>query len=101
MHNRPREGDESNRTIDRESGMANTSGRHFLQLPGPTNVPDRVLRAIDKPTMDHRGPAFGEMARALLEDLKKIFQNRESSDHLPGVRDRRLGGGIGEYAVAG
>ena len=43
--------------------MANTSGRHFLQLPGPTNVPDRVLRAIDKPTMDHRGPAFGEMAR--------------------------------------
>ena len=53
--------------------MANTSGRHFLQLPGPTNVPDRVLRAIDKPTMDHRGPAFGEMARALLEDLKKIF----------------------------
>ncbi|MEC8774852.1 MAG: aminotransferase class V-fold PLP-dependent enzyme, partial [Pseudomonadota bacterium] len=54
--------------------MANTSGRHFLQLPGPTNVPDRVLRAIDKPTMDHRGPAFGEMARALLVDLKKIFK---------------------------
>ncbi len=54
--------------------MANTSGRHFLQIPGPTNVPDRVLRAIDNPTMDHRGPAFGEMSRALLADIKKIFK---------------------------
>ena len=54
--------------------MANTSGRHFLQIPGPTNVPDRVLRAIDHPTMDHRGPAFGEMSRALLADIKKIFK---------------------------
>ena len=53
--------------------MTNNSGRHFLQIPGPTNVPDRVLRAIDNPTMDHRGPAFGEMSKALLEDLKKIF----------------------------
>ena len=35
------------------------SGRHFLQIPGPTNVPDRVLRAIDRPTIDHRGPEFG------------------------------------------
>ena len=34
------------------------SGRHFLQIPGPTNVPDRVLRAIDRPTIDHRGPEF-------------------------------------------
>ena len=34
------------------------SGRHFLQIPGPTNVPDRVLRAIDGPTLDHRGPEF-------------------------------------------
>jgi len=54
--------------------MANTSGRHFLQIPGPTNVPDRVLRAIDNPTMDHRGPAFGEMSKVLLEDVKKIFK---------------------------
>ena len=36
------------------------AGRHFLQIPGPTNVPDRVLRAIDNPTMDHRGPDFGD-----------------------------------------
>ena len=54
--------------------MANTSGRHFLQIPGPTNVPDRVLRAIDNPTMDHRGPAFGEMSRSLLADIKKVFK---------------------------
>ena len=36
------------------------SGRHFLQIPGPSNVPDRVLRAIDNPVMDHRGPDFGQ-----------------------------------------
>ncbi len=54
--------------------MANTSGRHFLQIPGPTNVPDRVLRAIDNPTMDHRGPAFGQMSRSLLADIKKVFK---------------------------
>jgi alanine-glyoxylate transaminase/serine-glyoxylate transaminase/serine-pyruvate transaminase len=54
--------------------MANTSGRHFLQIPGPTNVPDRVLRAIDNPTMDHRGPAFSDLSRGLLADIKKVFK---------------------------
>ena len=54
--------------------MPNTSGRHFLQIPGPTNVPDRILRAIDNPTIDHRGPAFGEMSEVLLQDLKRIFK---------------------------
>ena len=53
--------------------MSNASGRHFLQIPGPTNVPDAVLRAIDHPTIDHRGPAFGEFARQLLADLKPVF----------------------------
>ncbi len=50
------------------------AGRHFLQIPGPTNVPDRVLRAIDNPTMDHRGPAFGELGKDLLVSLRRIFQ---------------------------
>lgn len=50
------------------------SGRHFLQIPGPTNVPDRVLRAIDHPTIDHRGPEFGELGKAVLAGMKKIFQ---------------------------
>jgi alanine-glyoxylate transaminase/serine-glyoxylate transaminase/serine-pyruvate transaminase len=49
-------------------------GRHFLQIPGPTNVPDRVLRAIDSPTMDHRGPAFGVLGGELLALLKQVFQ---------------------------
>jgi alanine-glyoxylate transaminase / serine-glyoxylate transaminase / serine-pyruvate transaminase len=49
------------------------SGRHFLQIPGPTNVPDRVLRAIDQPTIDHRGPEFARMTLTILEGLKKVF----------------------------
>jgi alanine-glyoxylate transaminase/serine-glyoxylate transaminase/serine-pyruvate transaminase len=53
------------------------SGRHFLQIPGPTNVPDRVLRAIDNPTIDHRGPEFARLTRAILERLKMVFQTNE------------------------
>jgi alanine-glyoxylate transaminase/serine-glyoxylate transaminase/serine-pyruvate transaminase len=49
-------------------------GRHFLQIPGPTNVPDRILRAMDYPTMDHRGPAFGELGQQILTGLKSIFK---------------------------
>jgi alanine-glyoxylate transaminase/serine-glyoxylate transaminase/serine-pyruvate transaminase len=51
-----------------------TSGRHFLQIPGPTNVPDRVLRAIDRPTIDHRGPEFGALGAGILADIRLIFQ---------------------------
>jgi len=54
--------------------MTIKSGRHFLQIPGPSNVPDRILRAIDRPTMDHRGPAFGEMTSGVLDDIKKVFK---------------------------
>src|ERR1700704_2306490 len=54
--------------------MPYRSGRHFLQIPGPTNVPDRVLRAIDKATMDHRGPEFGKLGLEILEGLKNVFQ---------------------------
>ena len=50
------------------------AGRHFLQIPGPTNVPDRVLRAMDYPTMDHRGPAFAELGRKCLDGMKTIFK---------------------------
>ncbi len=52
------------------------AGRHFLQIPGPTNVPDRVLRAIDRPTMDHRGPDFQALGREVLEGMKRIFRTR-------------------------
>ena len=56
--------------------MTYRSGRHFLQIPGPTNVPDRILRAIDRPTIDHRGPEFGQLGRRVLEGLKEIFKTR-------------------------
>jgi alanine-glyoxylate transaminase / serine-glyoxylate transaminase / serine-pyruvate transaminase len=52
------------------------AGRHFLQIPGPTNVPDRVLRAIDFPTMDHRGPDFAHLGRDVLEGMRRIFRTR-------------------------
>jgi alanine-glyoxylate transaminase/serine-glyoxylate transaminase/serine-pyruvate transaminase len=50
------------------------SGRHFLQIPGPTNVPDRILRAMDQPTMDHRGPEFGELGREVLAGVRAVFK---------------------------
>ncbi|HVY04533.1 MAG TPA: aminotransferase class V-fold PLP-dependent enzyme [Burkholderiales bacterium] len=56
--------------------MTYRSGRHFLQIPGPTNVPDRVLRAIDFPTMDHRGPDFALLGKEVLEGMKAIFKTR-------------------------
>jgi alanine-glyoxylate transaminase/serine-glyoxylate transaminase/serine-pyruvate transaminase len=49
-------------------------GRHFLQIPGPTPVPDRVLRAIDRPVIDHRGPEFAKMAKKALDGIKTIFK---------------------------
>ena len=54
--------------------MAFKSGRHFLQIPGPSNVPDRVLRAMDRPTIDHRGPDFAEISVDVLAGLKKVFK---------------------------
>lgn len=56
------------------SNMSRTAGRHFLQIPGPTNVPDRILRAIDRPTIDHRGPDFGALGRRLFAGLKPVFK---------------------------
>ena len=53
--------------------MTFKSGRHFLQLPGPTNVPERVLRAMARPTIDHRGPEFQILTRKLLEELRWVF----------------------------
>jgi alanine-glyoxylate transaminase/serine-glyoxylate transaminase/serine-pyruvate transaminase len=56
--------------------MTHRSGRHFLQIPGPTNVPDRVLRAIDRPTIDHRGPGFGLLGEEVLEGMRRVFRTR-------------------------
>ena len=58
--------------------MAKTyaAGHHFLQIPGPTNVPDRVLRAMDYPTIDHRGPQFAAIGKKCLDGMKTIFKTR-------------------------
>ena len=52
-------------------------GKHFLQIPGPTNIPDRVLRAMDYPVIDHRGPDFAEIAKRVLDRIKLIFKTDE------------------------
>ena len=53
-------------------------GKHFLQLPGPSNVPDRILRAMDYPTIDHRGPEFSDLANDCLEGIKTIFKTKSN-----------------------
>lgn len=64
----------------RESTMASNRsripGRHFLQIPGPTPLPDRILRAMDMPIIDHRGPEFARLARRVLDGIKTIFKTR-------------------------
>jgi alanine-glyoxylate transaminase/serine-glyoxylate transaminase/serine-pyruvate transaminase len=54
------------------------AGRHFLQVPGPTNIPDRILRAMDLPAMDHRGPKFADLSKSILERTKLIFKSTDS-----------------------
>ena len=56
--------------------MSYSSGRQLVQLPGPTNVPERILRAISRPTIDHRGPEFGRLGLEVLEGIKEVFQTR-------------------------
>ena len=58
--------------------MPTPTGRHFLQIPGPTNVPDRVLRAMDMPTMDHRGPEFAQLTLEILQGLQQVFKTSEN-----------------------
>ena len=55
---------------------AHPSGRHFLQIPGPSPVPDRILRALSLPTIDHRGPEFGGLGRKVLVGLQAVFKTR-------------------------
>ena len=57
--------------------MSHRPGRHFLQIPGPTNVPDRVLRAMDRAVIDHRGPDFGRLGQEVLDGCRSIFQTSD------------------------
>ncbi len=70
------------------------TGRHFLQIPGPTNVPDRVLRAMDRPVIDHRGPEFAKLGIEVLEGLKAIFKTES-----PVVMYPSSGSGAWEAAI--
>ena len=76
------------------------SGRHFLQIPGPTNVPDRILRAMDRAVIDHRGPEFGELGAQLLSDVRSLFRTQHDVIIFPASRDRRLGSGTRQHVVA-
>lgn len=60
------------------SNRPRSSGRHFLQIPGPTPIPDRILRAIDMPVIDHRGPEFQKLGRRVLEKVKNIFKTKNN-----------------------
>jgi alanine-glyoxylate transaminase/serine-glyoxylate transaminase/serine-pyruvate transaminase len=59
-----------------ESPLTHRSGRHFLQIPGPSNVPDRILRAIDRPTIDHRSPEFARLGQRVLQGMRQILKTR-------------------------
>ena len=75
--------------------MAHVSGRHFLQIPGPTNVPERVLRAMAAPTIDHRGPEFAVLAREVLAGMASVIGTRQ-----PVVLFPASGTGAWEAALA-
>ncbi len=60
-----------------------TAGRHFLQIPGPTPVPDRILRAMDRPTIDHRGPEFQQLGQRVLSGIKTIFKTKGAAFIYP------------------
>jgi alanine-glyoxylate transaminase / serine-glyoxylate transaminase / serine-pyruvate transaminase len=64
--------------------MVAKSGRHFLQIPGPTNVPDRILRAIAQPTIDHRGPEFARLGKEVLDGIRSVFKTSAPVVMFPG-----------------
>lgn len=59
-------------------------GKHLLQVPGPTNIPDRVLRAMSFPTIDHRGPVFAEITKRVLDRIRGIFKTTQPVIIFPG-----------------
>lgn len=75
--------------------MSYTSGRHFLQIPGPSNIPERILRAIDQPIIDHRGPGFAALGHEVLAGLKPIFKTEQ-----PVIIYPASGSGAWEAALA-
>src|SRR5437667_1964693 len=77
------------------------SGRQFLQIPGPTNVPDRVLRAIARPTIDHRGPEFSRMIAEVLDGWKEIFKTSSNVVIFPSSGSGAWGASLLKTVSAG
>ena len=79
--------------------MSRTTGRHFLQIPGPTNVPDEVLRAMSAPTIDHRGPDFAELGREVLDGARSGLRHHRPGRRLPELGHGCLGGRPGQHPL--
>ena len=77
------------------------TGRHFLQIPGPTNVPDRVLRAIDMPVLDHRGPEFAALGHEVLAGIQRIFRTKQPVIIYPSSGTGAWEAAHRQHAVAG
>ncbi len=75
-------------------------GRHFLQIPGPTPVPERILASMSRQILDHRGLEFQQLGRRVLSGIKTIFKTQGHVIIYPFVRNGRVGSGTDEYAVA-
>ena len=85
----------------KSNAPAARSGRHFLQIPGPTNVPDRILQAIAMPVIDHRGPEFAEMAREVVAGMKRVFKTEETVVIYPSSGTGAWEAALVEHLVAG
>src|SRR6266567_6333942 len=88
-------GGHQNKARPGRTPMTVHTGRHFLQIPGPTNVPDRVLRAMDMPTLDHRGPEFAELGFEVLAGMQRVFRTQQ-----PVIIYPASGTGAWEAAIA-
>jgi hypothetical protein len=80
--------------------MAFRSGRHSLQIPGPTNLPDRVLRAMDQPLIDHRGPEFPAITKSVVAGLKRGARHQGRARAAKRDIDRHYLGGNAATAAA-
>ena len=74
------------------------TGRHFLQIPGPTNVPDRILRAMDRQVIDHRSAEFSKLASEVLEKHTSDLPDQRACNYLSGLGYWSMGSGNCEYA---
>src|ERR1044072_7475924 len=70
------------------------TGRHFLQIPGPTNIPDRVLRAMDMPGMDHRSAEFAELGFAVMAAAQRMFRTKQPVLIYPSSGTGAWGAGV-------